>query len=151
MKQRIHPIAGATAMAIIALFWLTTAISELSGSAAFMTQVKILIPWGFLILVPALAATGATGFALAGARSGGVLSAKKKRMPIIAANGLLVLMPAAFYLAHKARMAEFDTAFYIVQVVELVFGALNLCLLGLNMRDGFKMTAGRRRRKAARE
>ena len=145
MKSRIHLFGGATAAATIAVFWISTVISELSGSAVFIAEVKTLIPWGFLILVPALAATGGTGFALAGGRSGGLVAAKKRRMPIIAANGLIVLMPSAFYLAHKARLAEFDTAFYVVQAVELLFGAVNIALLFMNARDGFKMTAKRRR------
>ena len=145
MKNRIHLVAGLTAAATIAVFWISTVVSELSGSASFIAGVKTLIPWGFLILVPALAATGGTGFALAGGRGGGLVAAKKKRMPIIAANGLVVLAPAAFYLAHKARMAEFDAAFYTVQAVELVFGAVNLVLLFMNARDGFRMTARRRR------
>lgn len=145
MKARIHLFAGATAAVMIALFWLSTATAELSGSHALIVQVKTLIPWGFVILVPALAATGGTGFALAGARAGGLAGRKRNRMPIIAANGLLVLMPAAFFLAHKARLAEFDAAFFAVQGVELLFGAVNLVLIFLNARDGFRMTAARRR------
>ena len=146
MKNRIHLVAGVTAIAMITVFWISTVVSELTGSPALIAAVKTLIPWGFLILIPALAATGGTGFALAGGRTGGLVSAKKKRMPIIAANGLFVLLPAAFYLAHKARLAEFDAMFYAVQGVELVFGAINITLLFLNARDGFRMTAGRRRR-----
>ena len=146
MKARIHLIAGATAAAMIALFWLSTVISELSGSGALIVKVKTLIPWGFVILVPALAATGGTGFALAGGRAGGLVATKRNRMPIIAANGLLILMPAAFFLAHKARMAEFDVAFFAVQAAELLFGAVNLALIFMNARDGLRMTAARRRR-----
>jgi hypothetical protein len=33
-----------------------------------------------------------------------------------------------------------------VQGIELVAGAVNMVLLGLNIRDGRRMTAGRRRR-----
>ena len=36
-----------------------------------------------------------------------------------------------------------DATFYAVQVVELVAGALNLALLGMNLRDGLRLT-GRR-------
>ena len=38
-----------------------------------------------------------------------------------------------------AKAAEFDTTFYAVQTLELVAGATNVVLLGLNMRDGFQM------------
>jgi hypothetical protein len=73
--------------------------------------------------------------------------AKKRRMPIIAMNGLLILLPAAWFLSGKASAGEFDSAFYGVQIVELIAGAANLTMMGLNIRDGFKMT-GRFRRLA---
>ena len=60
-------------------------------------------------------------------------------MPFIAGNGILILIPAALFLASKAKAAEFDTTFYAVQALELFAGATNVVLLGLNMRDGFKM------------
>lgn len=60
-------------------------------------------------------------------------------MPFIAGNGILILIPAALFLASKARAAEFDTTFYAVRTLELFAGATNIVLLGLNMRDGFKM------------
>jgi hypothetical protein len=60
-------------------------------------------------------------------------------MPIIAANDILVLIPSALFLASKARAAEFDASFYAVQALELVAGAANIALLGLNLRDGLRM------------
>lgn len=41
----------------------------------------------------AKAGTGGSGFALSGERKGNLLAAKKRRMQIIAANGLLILLP----------------------------------------------------------
>ncbi|CCE12054.1 conserved membrane hypothetical protein [Bradyrhizobium sp. STM 3843] len=143
--KRLHPIAGTVAILTIATFWLSTAWSELSGSEQLIALVKMTIPWGFLLLIPALAATGASGFALAKGRRAGLVGAKLKRMPFIAGNGILVLIPCALFLASKARAGEFDAAFYIVQACELVAGAVNLTLLALNMRDGLKMK-GRLRR-----
>jgi len=64
---------------------------------------------------------------------------KLKRMPLIAANGILVLIPSALFLASKARAAEVDNLFYSVQALELVAGAANVTLLGLNRRDGPRM------------
>lgn len=139
MIKVIHPVAGTLATLTIATFWLSTALSELFAPQAIVTAVKTAIPWGFLLLVPALAATGGSGFALAKGRRAGLIGAKIKRMPLIAANGILVLIPAALFLASKARAAEFDTSFYAVQALELVAGAANIALMGLNMRDGLKM------------
>ena len=97
------------------------------------------------MLVPALAATGGTGFGLANGLRIGLIGAKMKRMPLIAANGILILIPSALFLASKARAGEFDAAFYGVQALELVAGATNLLLLGLSMRDGLNATRWRRK------
>lgn len=145
MTRIIHPVAGALALVTIATFWLSTALSELFASQATVIAVKTAIPWGFLILIPALAAAGGSGFALAKGRRAGLVGVKVRRMPLIAANGIVVLIPAALFLAFKARAAEFDTVFYTVQAIELVAGAANITLLGLNMRDGLRMR-GRFRR-----
>jgi hypothetical protein len=139
MAKILHPIAGGIALLTIAIFWLSTAVAELFGSQASVTMVKTAIPWGFLLLVPALAATGGSGFSLAKGRRAGPIGAKLKRMPFIAGNGILVLIPSALFLAFKAKAAEFDSAFYAVQTLELVAGATNIVLLGLNMRDGLRM------------
>jgi len=148
MIKIVHPIAGMLAILTIATFWLSTAVTELFASQAIVTTVKTAIPWGFLLLIPALVTAGGSGFGLAKGRRVGLVGAKLKRMPLIAANGLLVLIPSALFLASKASAGEFDTAFYAVQALELAAGAANIMLLGLNMRDGLKMS-GRLRRQLA--
>ena len=140
MISIIHPIAGVVAILAIATFWFSTTLSELFGSQTMITTVKTAIPWGFLVLIPALMATGGSGFGLARSRRTGMVGTKMKRMQVIAANGLLVLIPSALFLASKANAGEFDSTFYIVQMIELLAGAVNITLLTLNMRDGLKMT-----------
>lgn len=147
MTKIMHPVAGVLAILTIATFWLSTALSELFASQATIVAVKTAIPWGFLLLIPALAAAGGSGFVLSKGGRAGLVGAKLKRMPIIAANGVLVLIPSALFLASKARAAEFDASFYAVQALELLAGAANITLLGLNMRDGLKLK-GRLRRSA---
>ncbi len=148
MIKAIHPIAGALALLTILTFWLATVLSEMFGSIATVVTVKTLIPWGVLILIPALMVAGGSGFALSRGWHGGYVDAKRKRMPFIAANGVLILIPSALFLAWKARAGEFDGAFYGVQLLELVAGAVNLALLGLNMRDGLRLTGHLRRQQA---
>ena len=63
MTKIIHPVAGAIAILTIATFWLSTALSELFATQAVVTAVKTTIPWGFLLLIPALAAAGGSGLA----------------------------------------------------------------------------------------
>ena len=105
------------------------------------------LPLAAIGAFPALALTGATGFDRAGKRRGGVIGAKARRMPWIVANGLLILVPSAIFLAMRAGDGRLDLVFYAVQAVELTFGAINLTLLGLSLRDGLRLT-GRLRRMA---
>ncbi len=140
MKTRIHAIAGAIGLLMILLFWTSTVLSELFGSYETIASVKGWILYGMIILVPAMAIVGGSGMSLGAGRSEQIVSAKKKRMPIIAANGLLILVPMAFILEAKASAGTFDTMFYVLQGVELIAGATNLVMMGLNMRDGLKLT-----------
>jgi hypothetical protein len=137
---RIHAIAGVLAFVTILTFLSSSLAAELWGSAATTASVKQAIAWALLILVPALIATGASGFKMAGPSPKGVLANKLKRMRLIAGNGMLVLVPSALFLAWKAAQAEFDTAFIAVQIVELAAGSANLMLMGLNIRDGWRLT-----------
>src|SRR5262245_14954742 len=99
MTRVIHPIAGVLAFLTIATFWLSTVLIELLGSRAAVVALKTTIPWGFLLLGPAVALTAASGAALAKGQQRGLVGAKAKRMPIITANGLLVILPSALFLA----------------------------------------------------
>lgn len=142
MLRALHPIAGAVALVTILTFWLATVVTEVSGATAAIVAVKTAIPWGFIVLIPALALAGGSGFRLARGGRSGLVGAKRRRMPWIAANGVVILIPSALFLAMKAQLGVFDTAFYAVQGLELVAGLVNITLLGLNMRDGLRM-AGR--------
>lgn len=141
MKQVIHRIAAIMATLCIATFFTSTIVVELFGSYESIAMVKSLIVLpGLFILVPAIAITGVTGFSLSKSRAGRLVESKKKRMPFIAANGLLILLPAAIILDYCAFSGSFGTRFYIIQGLELMAGAVNLTLMGLNMRDGLRMT-----------
>jgi len=89
-----------------------------------------------------------SGFALAKGRPAGLIGAKIKRMPWIAVNGILILIPSALFLASKARAVEVDASFSAVQALELAVGATNIMLLSLNRRDGLKMKGWPRRQPA---
>ena len=141
MRKRVHLIAGLLATLTIATFFLSSVLVELLGSPESVAQVKSLIVLpGLLILVPAIAATGGTGFLLSKLRQGRLVNAKKKRMPFIAANGLIVLIPCAIFLHLWASRGLFDTRFYLVQALELSAGGVNLLLMGMNIRDGLTLS-----------
>ena len=140
MKPKVHKIASLVATVCIATFFTSTLLVEAVGSAEMVAFVKSLIVMpGILILIPAMAITGATGFSLAKERKGRVIEAKRKRMPIIAFIGMFILLPAAIYLNSWAAEGMFDTKFYILQAIELVAGAINLTLMIKSMKDGKKL------------
>lgn len=141
MPKQVHFIAGLLATLTIATFFLSSVIVELLGAPEAIATVKALIVMpGLFILVPAIAATGGSGFFLSKSRQGRLVETKEKRMPFIAANGLLVLMPCAILLNRWAAVGTFDSTFYLVQGIELIAGSANLTLMGLNIRDGLKMS-----------
>lgn len=139
MKSKLHAAAGAIALLCIAAFWTSTLASELFLGESAVVAVKNGILTAMWVMIPAMAATGASGFSLARGRTGRLLDVKKRRMRIVAANGLLVLLPCAIALARMAGAGQFDGWFYGVQGLELVAGAVNFSLLVLNMRDGLRL------------
>ena len=141
MTRPIHLVVGLVATLTIAIFFSSTVLVELFGSPDAVAQVKrLIVSPGLWILVPAIAATGGTGFVLSKSRQGRLVALKMKRMPFIAANGLIVLIPCALFLNNWAAQGVFDTRFYLVQGLELLAGATNLVLMGLNIRDGFRLS-----------
>lgn len=145
MKLLIHKIGAIIATLSIITFFSATIISELSCDAEAIALVKSLIVMpGLFILIPAIAITGATGFSMAKNAKGGLVGQKKKRMPFIGANGVLILIPSAIFLDQWASIGQFDNTFYIVQAIELIAGAINITLMLMNIRDGRKMTAYKR-------
>ncbi|MBR0681525.1 hypothetical protein GXW74_13600 [Roseomonas eburnea] len=149
MIRRLHPIAGMTALLCILGFWTATALSELTGSAEAIRTAKTAILWGMVVLVPAMAMAGGTGFRLGGKAAQPRIAAKRRRMPLIAANGLLILLPSAIFLQARAAAGDFGTGFLVVQAIELAAGALNITLMGLMVRDGLALSGRLARRRAA--
>jgi len=149
MKQVIHRAAAITAFLCIAIFFLSSIYVELLESKEVIAATKkLIVTPGLFILIPAMIITGATGFALAPKSKIGAIGKKKKRMPFIAMNGLLILVPAAIYLNMQAARGDFDLSFYLVQLLELLAGAINLFLMTLNIRDGMKITGRLKPQKA---
>ncbi|CAL8981809.1 hypothetical protein RHODGE_RHODGE_04858 [Rhodoplanes serenus] len=140
---RLHGAAGLLGFLTILTFWTSTVASELFGSPATVAAVKQAIAWALLLLVPALAIAGLSGFRMAGAATAPRLAAKRRRMPLIALNGVLVLVPCAVTLAVLAGRGDFGATFQAVQALELMAGLVNLVLIGLNIRDGRALTARR--------
>ena len=140
MASRVHPIAGGLALLTMLAFWTSTVAVELIGDRNEVVAVKHSIMWGLLVLVPALAATGGTGFLRAGRSKNSHIQAKKRRMQIVVPIGILVLVPCVLYLGTTASASGLGTYFPEVQALELAAGAVNITLMSLNVRDGLRLT-----------
>lgn len=147
-KSVFHGVVGAAAMLTIATFWTSTLVSELFLGHGAVVAVKYAIAhYGLITLVLLMASTGASGFAFSKGRAGRLVERKKKRMPVLALNAALVMIPSALFLNHRAGLGECGATFYAVQVLELAVGLVQLTLLGMSFRDGLTLT-GRLRTKA---
>lgn len=139
MKAKVHAAAGAAALLVVGSFWLATVATEFSGNLETIAAVKAGVLAGMAVLIPLMIVAGASGFSLAQGWKSPTVLRKKRRMRIVAANGMLVLLPSAYVLAGWAEEGRFDAAFLALQALELAAGALNIALLSLNMRDGLAL------------
>ncbi len=141
MIHRVHKVMALIAMLCVAVFFSSTVIVELAGDAESVALVKSLIVMpGLFILIPAIALTGITGNVLAKQRKGRLVTAKQQRMKVIAAAGILLLVPCALMLNQWAAAGEFGRGFYMLQAAELLAGATNLLLMMMNARDGRRLS-----------
>ncbi len=136
--SQAHAAAGILAFCLIGSFFIGSLISELSGNLVWIVHVKRTVfygMWAMVLLVPLAALTGTK---LAGKSRSATVENKRKRMRWIAPNGLLLLTLGS-YLYYKASQSEFDTLFRSAQLLEFALGFTNLLLLGLMIRDGFRL------------
>ncbi|MGR3376621.1 hypothetical protein [Salipiger abyssi] len=140
----IHGASGATALLVIASFWSLAFVSEFFAAPGTVILLRQIILYALPLLVLALASAGASGARLAGRSKAPQIVAKMGRMRVAALNGLLVLIPSAVFLGLRAQAGDLSGAFGYVQLLELCAGALNIVLLGLNMRAGMAMKARKR-------
>ncbi|WP_072680927.1 hypothetical protein [Arcobacter sp. LA11] len=140
MAYKLHKVFAFISFLSITLFFTSTLIVELFfgfEQIAFVKD-KIVCP-GLFILVPSIIITAISGNIIAKkSKKVELIKVKKKRMPIIAFNGVVILIPCAIYLNILASSGTFDTVFYSVQLLELFAGATNMTLMFMNIRDSRK-------------
>ncbi|MGR5080098.1 hypothetical protein [Photobacterium swingsii] len=143
MKRTIlksaHRIAGVVALLMITTFFLSSVIADLFGSYQTIALVKQTILQWVALLVLSMMAVGITGKKLYPAELKGILAVKAKRLKVAAFNGLVVLIPAAYFLAIWSAEGLFDTRYWFVQAIELIAGVTNAAMIGLNIRDGIRL------------
>ena len=137
---RVHLAAAVAAVVVIVTFLVSSAVTELIGTAGTVHALRHGIVLGLPLLIACLATAALTGRRLGGRSRAPVVRRKRRRMQVIAATGLVVLVPCAVLLNYQAMPA--------LEITELAAGGLNLALLVLNFRDGRALA---RRRGPARQ
>ena len=145
LQTKLHAATGTLSLVLILAFFTSTVAVEMGGTLESIAAVKRYIAYSLMLLVPLMAAAGITGVLLSGRSQATPIVVKKRRMKIIGANGLLVLVPCALTLHFMAQAGSFKTGFYVIQSVELIAGPVNIVLLSINLWDGLKLS-GRLRR-----
>jgi uncharacterized membrane protein len=143
MLTHIHRLAGMLAMLLIATFWITSLLADFLATYPQQQSIRSLILAGVGVLIPTLMITALSGKKRLHKRPlNDLLKRKQQRMKWIASNGLLLLLPCAIFLNWRIQISTPDLLFQLVQTLELLAGAVNLTLLGLNARDGMRLRHG---------
>ncbi|MDO6500749.1 hypothetical protein [Photobacterium sanguinicancri] len=135
----VHRLAGIIALLMITTFFTSSVVTDLFGSYATITLVKQTILQWVAVLVLSMMVVGISGKKLYPAEPKGVLAVKAMRLKIAAFNGVVILIPAAYFLAAWSAEGLFDARYWLLQVVELLAGATNATMIGLNIRDGVRL------------
>jgi hypothetical protein len=141
----IHTGTSALAMITVVTFFTSTLIIEFSGSVEEIAALKENIFFALPLMLVTMPLVGLSGKKLAGKSRAPLVQRKLKRMKLIAINGFM-LITLATLLYVLSRDLRLDTAFYLLQGLELLLGAVNISLMVLSVRDGM-LLSGRLRKK----
>jgi hypothetical protein len=144
LLARLHLSGAAGALAVITAFLAASAAIEPFGDAGELRDLRQGILVALPVLIACLATAALTGRRLAGRSRAVVVRRKQRRMQVVAAAGLLVLIPCAVALDVLAAGTASGGLVAALEVTEFLAGGLNLTLLALNFRDGRAMTRRRR-------
>jgi len=140
----VHRLAAIAAFGIIASFMIATIVSEFNGDHELIAIVKKSIYFTIPFLVIFMVITVVSGRKLASSyQHNPYVESKAKRMKWIGLNAFIFLIPLAVVLHLFAESGRIDTTFYLLQLVEIVFGIINLYLFVKMFREGKQITSYR--------
>lgn len=142
LPARLHAAAGALSMITIAGLQVWLALGETSGYPDDIAAQRQGALWVMgLVLIPALMAAGGSGAWLGRGWRSPLAAAKARRMKIVAALGIGVLVPLAVAVAlgWLAANGMIEGRFMLLQRIETLAALTNLLLLGQNFADGLRL------------
>jgi hypothetical protein len=131
---RMHVFASVVAFLTILCFFSSTLVVEFMGNYDQIKVVKKAIFYSLPVLFLAMPTILITGKNLLIKPLTIHMQAKQKRMKYIVFNGfcLVALACALFYLSNNRKI---DNLFVLLQVLELLFGFINITLIVLSFRS----------------
>lgn len=134
----VHKLAGYTVLFVLTCFWLALVISDFFFDHDALAVVRQGIVIALAVLVPAIIVAEISGGKLGSRYNGNdaLIKKKKLRAKMMAINGAIIMVPAAFFLYYKSANGEFDDAFLVVQVLELLVGSYQYYAVFTNVMGG---------------
>jgi hypothetical protein len=146
--ELFHPLAARVTLGLFALIWGSAVAAGLFADTELMVFIKEGAVWALFLLVPAAMLTAATGLRLGYGRPGPITERKRRRLRLIVALSVVVVLPATLALDALVQQGQAGSLLFLVlQGVELVAGLLTLGLMVVSVRDG--LLAKREARAAA--
>ncbi len=139
MKTIIHAMLGTTIFILILIFLAASLVSELWYPVDVIAGVRSQIFYAMLLLLPVLLTTAYLGLSLGKNRQEGIVDSKKKRMLWIFIIYIFIFMPTSYFLDQYSREAQFNSLYFLAQLIEYAFDLIVLVLVALNFRDGGRL------------
>jgi len=143
---RIHILASIAALLLICTFFTASLLAELDSDIYVIRNVKRGILYAIPLLLVTMPVLGISGLKLAGNSRHSLVLLKKRRMKFIALNGGILIFLAIF-LFYWSHYHKIDGIYLICQIIELLLGAVNLSLIGMNIKDGWTLSGKKKLKK----
>ena len=143
MKTLYHAAAGISSLTCLLIFLVVTINVEYSYSTSEMIAAQGVMLQTMWVYIPLIFTAGGIGYILSKERKEEIVQVKKRRMVTIIAVSLFILMPCIYALANAARYEIEGPIFSGIEILEVLSLILLIVLLGLNARDGARLTANR--------
>ncbi|SEH33401.1 hypothetical protein [Magnetospirillum fulvum] len=135
--ELIHPLAARATLGLFVLIWGSAVAAGLFADREMLAFIKEVVVWTLFLLTPLTMLTAGTGLILGRARPGPITDRKRRRLRLIVAIGIVILLPATLVLDAMVQSDSYDaTLFLVFQGIELVAGLVLLTLMGISVRDG---------------
>lgn len=136
--KNLHRVSAIGAMLTICSYLISSLVAEISSNFTLIYQVKAYIVFSLPLLVIFMMLTVFSGQRI-GNSNHPVVKRKLRRLKIIGTNGtMLVILAVVLYL--KASRGSFDSTFWILQAIELIFGFSNIVLMVAMAVDGMRLS-----------